>query len=41
MPGWLFHELAECAAAAVLAFAILAALAFVLKAERATWSTGH
>lgn len=38
MPGWLFHELAECAAVAVLAFAVLAAVAFVLKAERAAWT---
>ena len=37
MPGWFFHELAECAAVAVLAFAVLAALALFLKAERATW----
>lgn len=37
MPGWFFHELAECAAVAVLAFAVFAAVALFLKAERATW----
>lgn len=39
MSGWFFHELAECAAVAVLAFAVLAALALFLKAERAAWKT--
>lgn len=39
MPGWFFHELAECAAVAVLSFVLLSAFALFLKAERATWKT--
>jgi hypothetical protein len=39
MPAWFLHELAECAAVAVLSFAVLATLALLLKAERATWKS--
>lgn len=39
MPGWFFHELVHCAAAAVLSFVLLSAFALFLKAERATWKT--